>query len=121
LKAVNLFGAEIGAVLVLELGTAKNKMNISVPTGNWRLWQEEDIIAFVGPSLLTVSATYTVDDRELCMVLDIKLGFKIGTVLDRGPSTVVVHNVKLGSKLGLVVDRKLGSKMWMVLNGGPST
>jgi hypothetical protein len=33
-------------------------MNISVPTGNQRLWQQEDMIAFVGPSsFLTVSVT----------------------------------------------------------------
>jgi hypothetical protein len=41
---INSFSAEIGA--------AKNKMNISVPTGNRRLWQEENMIAFVGPSSL---------------------------------------------------------------------
>jgi hypothetical protein len=95
-NVVNSIGAEIGAVLGLELGTAKSKMNISVPAGNRRFWQEEDIIAFAGPSLLTVSATDTVDDRELRAVLDIKLGSKIGTVLDREPRTV---DIQLGSKL----------------------
>jgi hypothetical protein len=66
------------------------------------------MIAFVGPSSLTVSVTDTVDDRGLCMVLDIKLGSIIGTVLDRELSTVVVHHIKLGSNLGtfLGVDIK---------------
>jgi hypothetical protein len=41
------------------------------------------MIAFVGPSSSTVSGTYTVDDREPRTVLDIKLDFKLGTVLDR--------------------------------------
>jgi hypothetical protein len=76
------------------------------------------MIAFVGPSSLTVSATDTVDDRELCMVLDIKLGSKIGTVLDIEPSTVVVHHIKLGSKLEtfLEVDIKPDYKVGTVLD-----
>jgi hypothetical protein len=53
-------GIELGTALGSELGTAKSKMNISVPPGNRRLWQEEDMIAFVGSSSLTVSATDTV-------------------------------------------------------------
>jgi len=50
-------GTELGTTFGLELGAAKSKMNISVPTGNRRLWQEEDMIAFVGPSLLSVPST----------------------------------------------------------------
>jgi hypothetical protein len=76
------------------------------------------MIAFVGPSSLTVSVTDTVDDREFCMVLDIKLGSKIRTVLDREIGTVVVHHIKLGSKLGifLEVDIKPDFKLGTVLD-----
>jgi hypothetical protein len=45
-------GTELGTALGLELGAAKSKMNISVPTGNRRLWHEENMIAFGGPSSL---------------------------------------------------------------------
>jgi hypothetical protein len=117
-------GSRLGNGLGLELGTAKSKSNISVPTGNQRLWQEEDMIAFVGPSSSTVSAADMVDDREPRTVLDIKLDFKLGTVLDREPSTVVVHDIKLDFKLGTVLDTrrrtvldiKLGSKIGTVLD-----
>jgi hypothetical protein len=57
------------------------------------------MIAFVGPSSLPVSATYMVDDRELRTVLNIKLDFKLGTVLHRGYSTAEV-DIKLGPKMG---------------------
>jgi hypothetical protein len=62
--------------------------------------------------------TDTLDDRELCMVLDIKLGSKIGTVLDRELGTVVVHHIKVGSKLGTFpeVDIKLDFKLGTVLD-----
>jgi hypothetical protein len=72
-------------------------MNVSVPTGNRRLSQEEHMIAFVGPSLSTVPVTDTVDDRELCTVLGIKLGSKIGTVLDREPIQLISNLIQLKS------------------------
>jgi hypothetical protein len=73
------------------------------------------MIAFVGPSSLPVSATDTVDDRELHTVLDINLGTvqvgikvdsKLGPVLDRRLLTEVVLNINLGSKLGTVLGRR---------------
>jgi hypothetical protein len=75
------------------------------------------VIAFVGPSLSTVSAADTVDDRELCTVLDIKLGSRIGTVLDQEPSTVVIQldtvevNINLGSKMGTLPGIELGQEL----------
>jgi hypothetical protein len=49
--------------------------------------------------------------RELCtvLVLDIKLGSKLGTGLDRVRRTVLVLNIKLGSKLGTGLGIKLGT------------
>jgi hypothetical protein len=46
-------------------------------------------------------------DGEFCtVVLDIKLGSKLGTVLDRESSTVVL-DIKLGSELGTVLGIEL--------------
>jgi hypothetical protein len=63
----------------LELGTAKSKMNVSVPTGNQRLWLEEHMIAFVGPSSLILSLTDTVLVSKMGSILGIELGIKLGT------------------------------------------
>jgi hypothetical protein len=76
------------------------------------------MIAFVRPSLPLLESVL---DRELCIVvlLDIKLGSKLGTILDRGLCTLAL-DIKLGSKLGTavldidlgkVLDIKLGSKL----------
>jgi hypothetical protein len=56
----SFLGIRVSSELGSELGAAKSKMNISVPTGNRRLWQEEDMIAFVAPSSLSVLATEAV-------------------------------------------------------------
>jgi hypothetical protein len=40
------------------------------------------------------------------VVLDIKLGFKLGTVLYRRRRTEVVLDIKVGSKLGAGLDRE---------------
>jgi hypothetical protein len=45
-------------------------------------------------------------DGELCTVLDIRLGSKLGAVFDREPS-IVVLDIKLDFKLGTVLDREL--------------
>jgi hypothetical protein len=72
------------------------------------------MIAFVGPSL---SATDTIDDRELRTVLDIQLGSRIGTVLDQEPSTVDIQldtvevNINLGSKMGTLLGIELGQEL----------
>jgi hypothetical protein len=71
------------------------------------------MIAFVGPSSLSLASTVvvfdvkldfelgTVVDRELCTVvlLDIRPCSELGTGLDRGRRTVVVLDIKLGCKL----------------------
>ena len=76
---------ELGTTFGLELGAAKSKMNISVPTGNRRLWQEEDMKAFVQPSLLSVTSTEALFDVKGCtVVVDNELGSTLGTVLDKG-------------------------------------
>jgi hypothetical protein len=75
------------------------------------------MIAFVGPLLSAVLATDTVDDRELRTVLDIKLGSRIRTVLDREPSTVDIQldtvevDINLGSKIGTLLGSKLGLEL----------
>jgi hypothetical protein len=83
-------GTELGTTIGLELGASKSKMNISVPTGNRRLLQQEDMIAFVGPSLLSVTSTEAVFDVKVgTAVVDIRLGSKLGTVLSKGRDTVL--------------------------------
>ena len=59
------------------------------------------MIAFVVASSLSVPATETV----LVAKLAVKLGSKMGTVLDSALCTVALLDIKLGSKLGTVVDR----------------
>jgi len=46
---------------------------------------------------------------KLSTVVDIKLGSKLGTVLDRERCTVVVDNIKVASNLGTGLDRELGT------------
>ena len=49
----------------------------------------------------------TVLDRELRTVVDIKFGSKLGILVDSERCTGVVLDIELGSKLGTVLDRKL--------------
>jgi hypothetical protein len=115
---MNSFGAEIGAVLVsklgsileialrTELGTALRELctivNIKLED-NVKLGSKLETI--LGVKMKLGSKVGTVLDRELCTVaVDIKLGSKLGTVLDRGCRTVV-SNIKLGSELGTGLDR----------------
>ena len=94
-----MLGTELGTALGPDLIESKSKMNISIPTGNRRLCQEENIIAFVVASSVSVAATETV----LVAKLDFKLCSKIGTVIDREICKVIV-DIKLCTKLGTVVD-----------------
>jgi hypothetical protein len=43
--------------------------------------------------------------------LDIKIDFKLGTVLDRKYHTLLVLDIKLGSKLGTELGIKLGTEL----------
>jgi hypothetical protein len=45
------------------------------------------------------------------VVLDIKVGSKLGMGLDRRLDTVGVLNIKLGIKLGIKLESKLGSRL----------
>jgi hypothetical protein len=104
---INSFGAEIGAVLVSKLGSILGiALRTELGTALRELCTIVDIKLDVEIKL--GSKVWTVLDRELCTVaVDIKLGSKLGTILDRGHRTVVV-NIKLGSKLGTMFDFKVG-------------
>jgi hypothetical protein len=46
-------------------------------------------------------------EPRMVVVLNIKLGPKLETVLDSALCTLVILDIKLGSKLGTVLDREL--------------
>jgi hypothetical protein len=116
---INSFGAEIGAVLVdSKLGSI---LGIALRTE-------------LGTALIDLCTIVDIklEDNvklgsKLGTILDaeIKLGTKVGTLLDRELCTVAA-DIKLGSKLGTVLDRgchtvvvdniKVGSKLGTVLD-----
>jgi hypothetical protein len=89
-------------------------MNISVPTGNRRLWQYEDMIAFVGPSSLTVLTRDTVLVSEMGLILGIELGIKLGTELGSRLG-IELEKGGLGMKLDFKLEIVIGTDLWIVL------